>query len=150
MRATVLWSVAGVLALLLAGGVGYGVSRMMIASAQPAGAAGIGGNLPHSSLPAGPVVSLPKFVTNLSESGTAIDVTFALVLTREEDVATVETHKLLLRDQILGVIRSKKAADVQALAGKEGLAADVLAAVQEVLGPEVVRQVLVTDMVTQP
>lgn len=148
MKRTLLW-VGGILgALLLVGALAVGVSVMFFGQAgveaeEPAAAAG-------PALPEGPQVPLAKFVTNLAEPGTAIDVSFALVLADEKQVAQIDKQKLLLRDAILGVIRATRPAEVTGPEGKDRLAAAVMARISEILGPGVVQQVLVTDLVTQP
>lgn len=159
MNATVKYVLAGlgalVLVSLIASGMTLLVARSVLAP-QPVLAVGapdrggyVNGN-GGSVLVEGKEVALPKFVTNLADTGGAVDVTFVLVVRSEKDAAKVEKAKNQLRDAILGLLRTKRVAELTGPGGKDKLAESVATRVNDLLGSGMIAKVLVPDMVTQP
>lgn len=145
MKGRLLWIVVGVATVLVSVTVTALVATRLGARPGAAAEAAAGGGAEL-----GPLVVLPRFITNLADPGTAVDVTFAIAAVDSAAVARVEAAKTALRDPILGVVRNQRAVDLVGAGGKDRLVGLVRQAVEEQLGPGVVQRVLVVDLVTQP
>lgn len=141
------WILAGLVGLGLVAGVAAGVAAMV--AQRQAGGAGAS-QRPAARAGEGREVSLGEFTTNLAERGSAVQVTFVLIVPGEKEAARVEAARSELRDAVLGLLRDTRAADLSGAQGKDRLARSVLARVNQVLGEPVVNRVLVTDIVAQP
>lgn len=140
------WILGGLVLLVVAAGVAAGVAMAVV------GRQG-GGNTPAAagSKPGeGREVSLGQFTTNLAERGAAVQISFVFLVAGEKEAARVEAAKSELRDAVLGLLREKKPADLAGAQGKDRLAREVQARVNEVLGGPVVSRVLITEMLAQP
>lgn len=153
------YALAGVAGLALVAAVASGTTLLLVRSllqTQPVLAVGMPGRGGYAAgngmggLVEGKEIALPKFVTNLADPGAAVDVTFVLVVRSDKDAARVERAKNQLRDGILGLLRTRRAADLTGPGGKDRLAELVLQRANELLGSGTVTRVLVPDMVTQP
>jgi len=101
------------------------------------------------SLVDGPLYEVGELVTNLAgeDSRRLIKVEIVLELADEKTARRLENQDAPVRNQILAVLRSKTAADLEAQGGIEVLAVEIKAELNELLGTEAVRRVYFTQLV---
>lgn len=136
----------GILGLLLvAGGAGAGGAYLTVnwdritAKSEP---------VPLESK--GQLVPLPRFLTDLADRDRRryVDVTLTLLVSDEAAAKDALAQMPVLRDTVLGFLRSQGAAELLGATGKERLGE----ALVQVVGPVVaggVRRVYVTDLLIQ-
>lgn len=104
----------------------------------------------HSETRAGASVRLNKFVTNLADKDRIryIDLSVALGVRAESDVAAIEEMEPEIRDAILSQIRNMTSQDLAGSEGKNRMAEAIQKGLASLLKERLVK-VYVTDMVIQ-
>lgn len=148
MRRAWLWIGGGVVALAVLATAAVLVVRWLAGPPTPSQAEAA--QTETAPRPKGLEVKLDKFVTNLNEPGTAIDITLVLVVPGKDEAAQVEEMKFPLRAALIGVLRGLSSRELVGPQGQALVAARALERANQVLGADTVIEVLVTDMVTQP
>jgi flagellar FliL protein len=99
------------------------------------------------------ICPLDAFVVNLMDRATVakryLKVTMALEVGDEEGKAKVERHKTQLRDTIILLLTAQGFQDISSVEGKLGLKQEVLARVNQILGPGTVSRIYFTEFVVQ-
>lgn len=95
-------------------------------------------------------LSLKNFVTDLSDKDRLryVDVTVTLAISNPVALEEAKKKDPQIRDTVLGLLRSRVAADLLGAAGKDRLAEELAKALQPVLKKSL-KKVYITDMVVQ-
>jgi flagellar FliL protein len=122
--------VIALLLLVLAGG-GYGAWKFLGPNAGDHAAEKPVADLPPVFLP------IDQFTVNLNPEGGEqfLQTAFTLKVTDQEVVDAVKLRLPDLRNQVLLLLSSKKAADLTSVEGKQQLAGEILAAANDVIRP---------------
>lgn len=145
--------IAGValgLVVLMAAAAG-GAAYLVLQRVRPEGlAAAAPAPAPDAAADPGPVVKLPRFVTDLADRDRQrfVDVTLSIKVRDEQAARTAEELMPQVRDAVLGHLRGRTAAELAGAAGKDRLAE----ALTELLNgklPGGVRRVYITDLLVQ-
>lgn len=149
------WIVLIVLVLILGGGGFAAWSYLGIAKAPQTQ----GGGDPDKTKTAATeetareICPLDSFIVNLMDKSAAtkryLKVTMALEVGGEPSKAKVEKHKTQLRDTIILLLSSQGFQDISTVEGKLGLKQEVLARVNQILGPGTVSRIYFTEFVVQ-
>ncbi|MCG0237980.1 MAG: flagellar basal body-associated FliL family protein [Firmicutes bacterium] len=149
MRKALLWLTGGLAAVALVAAVTVVTVRVVLSTMNGSPAAA-GAPAEGAEGPRGQEVPLEKFVTNLKDPGTAVDVTLVLVVPGKKEAARVAAMESRLRSALIGMLRGLTSRDLAGPEGQALVAARALETANKVLGSGTVIEVLVTHMVTQP
>ena len=98
----------------------------------------------------GEIVVLEPLTTTVGEASLQhARVTLAVVLTGDADPTVVEERVALLQDALLRDIAHLDAEELRSAEGSDGLRQRLSAQAQEIWGKEVVRRVLITELLVQ-
>jgi flagellar FliL protein len=141
-----------VLALLVLnlGGTGFGVFKVMTASANDAHAA-VKPEEPKTQEVTGPIVALDPFVTNLDETGSAryLKVTLQLEVMNHEGEESLTKSKQVIRDVILSHLSGLKLKDTLGAEAKESLRKQLMAKMEPIVGAGKIRRMFFQEFVVQ-
>ena len=157
--------IAIVVALFLASNVAWGAITLLGGGSQAAAAQGPGGEEPEvlseeeqkhiesrrAMDKPGPIVALEPFVVNLDEPRGAhyLRATLKIEIDREESRPHVDEHVVMIRDQFLTILSSKKMAELRTQEDKQALRAELLDCAQDTVSRRAVRAVYFTEFLTQ-
>ena len=98
----------------------------------------------------GEIVTLEPLTTTVGEASLHhARVTLAVVLTQDADPAVIEPRVALLKDALLRELARVDAEQLRSAEGSDGLRERLSADGQEIWGAEVVRRVLLTELLVQ-
>ena len=137
-RSRILLVVVGVVAVLL-----FGIAGWLFLG-------GGGPEEPSAEAVDGPIVALEPLTTTVGEASLQhARVTLAVVLTQAADPNVVEPRVALLKDALLREVARLDAGELRSAEGSDGLRERLSAEAQEIWGEQVVRRVLITELLVQ-
>ena len=133
------------------GGTGFGVFKVMTASAAAAHAEDKKPAEDKTQEVTGPIVPLDPFVTNLDEPGNAryLKVTIQLELVSPESQERLEKSKQVIRDAILSHLSGLKLKDTLGAEAKETMRKAIMTKLEAILGADKVRRIFFQEFVVQ-
>jgi len=149
VKSRIIYIVGGVLALAVV--IGVSVLTSYLVGGRGATANAVNNAVPaHAEITSENTIMLNEFVTNLADQRQYVKVTMHLVLTRAKDKEQVEKAVPRIRDAVVQLLNTKKSMEVTGSAeANKQLKADVLKTLNDLLGANTVREVLITDIVVQ-
>lgn len=102
-----------------------------------------GGDLPGAIFP------MEAFIVNLRDKGSYLKTTIQLELIDPEVPATMTTDTGKIRDSVINVLSSKTAEELLQPDGRTKLKTEIVAAVNETLGGDIVANVYITEFIIQ-
>lgn len=110
---------------------------------------GSGGSVEEGGEGVGAIFPLETFIVNLKIKGSFLKTDIQLVFTGAEVPANLKNEAPKIRDVIILILTSKTATEVLTVEGKEQLREEIKSAVNDLLGSNMVIQVLFTDFIVQ-
>jgi flagellar protein FliL len=130
-----------------------GFTTFKVATAKPGGAEHHEAEVaaPTTAEVVGPVIALDPFVVNLDEPGQSryLKLTLQIELINAEAETTITKSKQLIRDTILSHLSGLHLADTLGAAAKDKLRTDVVAKLENIVGPKKVRRIFFQEFVVQ-